>query len=174
MLPVDLALVELACILGVVLVWKPLRVRVRESLRYLLSRNVFQVRDATRLLSVQLSHMGTLPTLELIEAFRVAVKNAIAVQFVRIDLDASPQDSVRDRDMSCLRQLLSSGATSVIVRGGKLDPLIRESMERLDAMWAFRLRFGFCRDSRLQCCLRGVNQHFILQIFSIMIDVLHR
>ena len=139
---VDLALVELACILGVVLVWKPLRMRVRESLRYLLSRNVFQVRDATRLLSVQLSHMGTLPTLELIESFRVAVKNAIAVQFVRIDLDASPQDSVRDRDMSCLRQLLSSGATSVIVRGWKLDPLIRESMERLDAMWAFRLRFG--------------------------------
>ncbi len=51
----DVILIEGVLLVGLVLAWPPLRGRVRESLRYLLSRNIFQVREAVRQLSLQIS-----------------------------------------------------------------------------------------------------------------------
>ncbi len=51
----DFVVLEVTLLVALILAWRPLRERVSESLRYLLSSSVTQVRDATRLLSVQLS-----------------------------------------------------------------------------------------------------------------------
>lgn len=55
----DFVVLEIILFVALVLAWKPLRERVSESLRYLLSSSVTRVRDATRELSVQLSQKSS-------------------------------------------------------------------------------------------------------------------
>jgi signal transduction histidine kinase len=143
----DLALVELVALLLVILVWQPLRRRVRESLRYLLSSNVFQVRDATRQLSLQLSKMGTKSPSAIVQEFKQSIQSAIAVEFVCIVfLDETSEHFVngdsKTADHDLIGNTLVSGETSVIARGWQIEREVADAMGRLQAMWAFRLSSG--------------------------------
>lgn len=59
-LGIDVSIVEAIVLIVVFLLVPPIRIRFRESLRYLFSNNVFKVRDATRNLSVALSQKAQL------------------------------------------------------------------------------------------------------------------
>ena len=81
----DFVLIEWILVFGFIMSWRPLRERVRASLRYLLSNDVFYIRDATRLLSVELSQQTERNSDELVSWFSAAVKEKIAVEFVAIE-----------------------------------------------------------------------------------------
>lgn len=151
--PVDLVLLELAVVAGIILAWRPLRRRVGEALRYLLSSNVFQVRDATRQLSVDLSRMSALSPSELIESFCAAVQVAIAVQSVRIELcEANPvvDSAIQESpDLRVIFDALEKQGASVFARGRFVSSTVFDALDRLGAMWAFRLRFGGVRGAVL-------------------------
>jgi signal transduction histidine kinase len=141
-----------------ILLWRPLRKRVLESLRYLLSNNVFQVRDATRRLSVQLSKLGTLPPEELIEQFQSAIAQSIDLQHCRIHIEspggtekkfsAGSNDGVETRSgermtaLAILKSAIAVDEDGILARDWGVSSEVASAMEALDVMWAFRLSSG--------------------------------
>ncbi len=83
----DLLLIEGILVALVVLVVPSFRARVAESLRYLFSSNVLQVRDATRQLSLRLSQNASLDRDELVQWFANELRQSIALDQVTILLD---------------------------------------------------------------------------------------
>ncbi len=166
---VDLLLVEGWVLVVIVLMWPPLRTRFREALRYLVSTNVLQIRDATRRLSVEMSQLTWQSSQEFIDWMTTAVRDGIGVDSVRIwivepadlaspatvlepasttDLDDRAQVSEDSQSLACsLRDVqdvfdhLQSHSDAVVSRGHRTPDAIEEAMSRLKTMWAFRLHF---------------------------------
>ena len=160
----DLVLFEFVMIVVVVLAFRPLRRRVAESLRYLLSSNVFQVRDATRQLSVELSRMASLAPDTLVHNFERAVQQAIQVQFVDIDLIAPSISGLENHASEIDGESYTHVVWNVLresnVAVASLDRPLRSevafALQRLQAMWVFRLEFKEVRGvvmlgARLRC-----------------------
>ncbi len=159
----DLVLVEGMLVLVLILAWQPLRMRVRESLRYLVSGDVRHARSATREISLQLCQMGPVSADELIEWFRSAVTRQMAVRFTRICVyrDLSQNEFSRvgtaengggeelcESDWSDVRLLshwFSQAGQTILDRAQVADPDILDAMERLQTLAAFRLQFGSVR-----------------------------
>lgn len=153
--------IEILLAATVVLAWKPLRMRVLESLRYLFSNNVFRVRDATRGLSVRLTKLSSLPAPKLIEQFEVAVKQAMEVQSCHIAI-LEPKEWKRGESdntsavLTEIAQTMELEDRSYLARGWGMRSDLDASMERLDVMWAFQIRSGVIRGAvflgpRLRC-----------------------
>ena len=146
----DFVLIEWICLFGLVMLWRPMRERVRASLRYLLSSDVFQVRDATRKISVQLSQQTSRSTEELIEWFSKVLRENIAVEFASIELldskslDKSIADSNRSNDQAAIAMLaegLRNQADGYLNRADIVEPRQLEALESLNADVAIRIAF---------------------------------
>ena len=150
----DFVLIEWILVFGLIMSWRPLRERVRASLRYLLSNDVFYIRDATRLLSVELSQQTERNSDELVSWFSAAVKEKIAVDSVTIVLLDSPLVPHTDGRanvssfpiQSAIAQVLqyllespSNRSTGYINRGE--EPQMAAAMEMLHADSIFRVSF---------------------------------
>ncbi|MGV3485994.1 MAG: sensor histidine kinase [Planctomycetaceae bacterium] len=84
---IDFLIIEGILVTLAVLAVPSLRLRVAESLRYLFSSNVFQVRDATRRLSLKLSQHASLDADDLVGWFADELRQSIALDRVTIVLD---------------------------------------------------------------------------------------
>ena len=153
----DVILIEGVLLVGIVLAWPPLRGRVRESLRYLLSQNIFQVREAVRQLSLQISQQETQSLEELCDWFTQNVCSKLDVEQVwvwfddaRIDtprwaaressIAVGPQSISADL-MRQLNQHLNQSGVSCLSRA-KLGVGELESVcERVNALYVFRCQF---------------------------------
>lgn len=165
----DIVLVEGWLLVGLILLWPPLRTRFREAVRYLLSTNVHQIRDTTRRLSVEMSQLSWQSMDEFIDWMSEALKTGIAVDFASIWLtdesqrtlgavstrQPAPADSVSDdhdeqaavaeRDLVLIEAALQRQEEPLLDRGHSLESDVEAAMERLGAMWAFRLHFRTIR-----------------------------
>ncbi|MFO0999140.1 MAG: ATP-binding protein [Planctomycetaceae bacterium] len=80
----DFVVLEVVLFVALVMAWRPLRERVSESLKYLLSSSVARVRDATRELSVQLSQRSSETPESLTRWLCESLRNSLQVSSVRI------------------------------------------------------------------------------------------
>ncbi|MGN6544269.1 MAG: sensor histidine kinase [Aureliella sp.] len=162
---VDIVLVEGWMLVGLVLLWPPLRTRFREAVRYLLSTNVHQIRDATRRLSVEMSQLSWQSIDQFVDWMSEALKSGIEVDFVHIWLSdqsrsalqgastltsASPKEASSDHDeaamqrqadLALIESVLQNQDEPLLDRGQGLASDVEAAMLRLGAMWAFRLHF---------------------------------
>ena len=112
----DFVVLEIVLFVALVMAWRPLRERVSESLKYLLSSSVTRVRDATRELSVQLSQRSSETPEALARWLCEALQSSLQVSSVRIlvragtDLDiCSPLSAPMEIPAEAeLRQLLQT------------------------------------------------------------------
>lgn len=86
---IDFLMVEGIVAIFVILAVPTLRARVGEALRYLFSRNVFQIRDATRRLSLKISQNASLGTDELVQWFADELRQSIAIEHATILLNVT-------------------------------------------------------------------------------------
>ena len=89
-LGIDVSIVEAIVLIVVFLLVRPIRIRFRESLRYLLSNNVFKVRDATRNLSVALSQKANLDPNALAQWFVNELADKLELSKAIIVLESHP------------------------------------------------------------------------------------
>lgn len=165
----DIVLVEGWVLVGLILLWPPLRMRFREALRYLLSTNVHQIRDTTRRLSVEMSQLSWESMDQFIQWMNEALRTGIAVDFVHIWLtgesrralqgepiiqtvdrqlsyDGSDDRQVQtDADLRLIENVLQAQMEPFLDRGRPLASDVEAAMMRLGAMWAFRLQFRSIR-----------------------------
>ncbi len=156
----DIVLIEWILLFGLVMIWRPLRERVRAALRYLLSSDVAHIRDATRQISVQLSQQMERSPEELVDWFSTAIKEKIAVEFVVIELFDSSSTLIIEQDksrianalesdrlkiMDCLFESLRTQANGYLSRGDLGEARVRQAMEQLNADLAFRIAFRSVR-----------------------------
>lgn len=80
----DFVVLEIVLFVALIMAWRPLRERVSESLKYLLSSSVNRVRDATRELSVQLSQRSSETPEALTRWLCEALRSSLQVSSVRI------------------------------------------------------------------------------------------
>ncbi len=152
----DFVLIEWILVFGLVMSWRPLRERVRASLRYLLSHDVFQLRDAIRRLSVELSQQSDRNSEELVAWFSAAVQKGIAVDFVKIILLESkslpqayghgsmpdnPMRSAMKLNSQCLIESVWNPSTGYLNRGDHIEPKVAVAMEAFSADSIFRVLF---------------------------------
>ncbi|MBL8818864.1 MAG: hypothetical protein JNL58_22740 [Planctomyces sp.] len=155
----DFIMVEVAILVALILGWSPLRRRVLESLRYLLSRNVAELRDATRRLSVRLSQEASGSQEELIRWVETAVTHEIGLEFVAVYLSGigKPRDSsgeviaadaVTARNQVVLIQNAMDGAQRAVLNRSDVGTglsrgfeEVEAAMDQLHVMHAFRLKY---------------------------------
>ncbi len=151
----DFILLEVALLAILILSWTPLRRRVLESLRYLLSRNVLEVRDATRRLSVRLSQEATRTPEDLVRWFETAVAQELKLLFVRAEIDDLTTQyrgvpGIDDQSaVNVLRTEVQNREDGVLNRSDEDSPSVVMAMEHLNVMHAFRLRYQSVTD---WCC----------------------
>ena len=152
----DFILIEGLLLLTVILLWKPLRGRVREALRYLFSSNVRQTRDAARRLSVELSQNANMSPADLGEWFQEAVESAVGIEnctvllmkdgltVQRLDESGCEKSVTKNcqRAWLLLNAALQAGNREFIDRGSETDPDVEDALVQASAMWAFPLHFG--------------------------------
>lgn len=151
----DFILIEGLLLLLVILLWKPLRGRVREALRYLFSSNVRETRDAARRLSVELSQNANMNPADLGGWFQAAVEAAVGIEECTVllmkddatvqRLDESGCEAILTKDCQqawlLLTAALQTGNREFIDRGSETDSDIEDAMVQANAMWAFPLHF---------------------------------
>lgn len=144
----DVVVIEGLVLLGLVLCYQPLRLRVREGLRYLLSSHVLEFRDATRRLSVELSHRATADLHEIRSWFAEALRRALMVDFVWLSLsDAdsgsviSPESAENDINPVRIRQLDFPERELWIDRTRSSNRHTVTILQEADAIAAFKVGF---------------------------------
>ncbi len=152
----DVILIEGIVLVGLILAWPPLRARVRESLRYLLSRNIFQVREAVRQLSLEISQQDSRSLVELCDWFTRSSCQLLCVDQVWIWFNDSRVDSPRTwthnstsfsvslisgTDMERLHESLMAREENNFSRSQLEDPQLAELFERLNVLHIFCCQF---------------------------------
>lgn len=89
-LGIDVSIVEAIVLIVIFLLVRPIRIRFRESLRYLFSNNVFKVRDATRNLSVAISQKANLEPDALTQWFVNELADKLELSKAVIVLESHP------------------------------------------------------------------------------------
>lgn len=92
-LNLDFVLIEFVALLALILAWRPLRNRVKESLQYLLGTNITQVRDATRQLSSQLLMRSNDRVDQTMSWFAEAIREVLHIDYVWLALSAENHTS---------------------------------------------------------------------------------
>ena len=152
----DVILIEGILLVGVILAWPPLRARVRESLRYLLSRNIFQVREAVRQLSLAISQQDSRSLNELCDWFTQSCCNQLSVDCVWVWFDDPRIESPRcwrhhatrpskceidAEQMRSLQKLMVSRGETNLSRSHLGDRDLEAVFERVSVLHVFRCQF---------------------------------
>ena len=152
----DVILIEGIVLVGLILAWPPLRARVRESLRYLLSKNIFQVREAMRQLSLEISQQDSRSLVELCDWFTRSTCQLLCVDQVWVWFNdprvESPRSwtynstspsasSIRGEDMARLHELILARDENNFSRSQLGDQRLEELFERLNVLQVFRCQF---------------------------------
>ena len=152
----DVILIEGIALVGIVLAWPPLRARVRESLRYLLSRNIFQVREAVRQLSLSISQQDSRSLDDLCDWFTQSCCQLLCVDRVWIWFSDVRVDSPRSWSHSAssagkpeidgptmgrLHSLLHQRGETNLSRSHVGDRELETLFERLNVLQVFRCQF---------------------------------
>ena len=152
----DVIMVEGIILVGIILAWPPLRNRVRESLRYLLSRNIFQVREAMRQLSLQISQQDSRSLDELCNWFTRSSCELLSLEQVWLWFDdarvGAPRSwkngfvtpcnaEISSAEMQSMYALLSNRNESVLGRASLRDQALVGLCERLNVQYVFRCQF---------------------------------
>lgn len=152
----DVILVEGIFLVVIILAWPPLRGRVRESLRYLLSRNIFQVREAMRQLSLQISQQDSRSLNDLCDWFTRNSCQLLCLEQVwiwfadaRVDTprswkcssEAAGDQKISYEEMNSLHELLLKRNESNLGRANLRDKPLSEMCERLNIQHIFRCQF---------------------------------
>lgn len=141
---VDFVILEFVLLIGLVLAWRPLRQRFSEAARYLVSTDLIHVRDKTRQLSLQLSRHALQSTDEIRRWLERATVSDIDVDAARVWLAGDASDTCDPAvvaDHSRIVSALRLQASPVLDRSAIADRELCETMQRVAAMWAFRLDF---------------------------------
>jgi len=149
-------LIEGIVLVGLILAWPPLRARVRESLRYLLSRNIFQVREAVKQLSLEISQQDSRSLVELCDWFTRSSCQLLCVDQVWIWFNDPRVDSPRTwthnntsaskslisgAEMERLHESLIARDENNLSRSQLGDQQLEELFERLNVLQVFRCQF---------------------------------
>jgi signal transduction histidine kinase len=142
----DIILIEGIVLLGLILAWKPLRQRVLESTRYLLSQNIFKVRESVRQLSLQLSQQELRSLTELCQWFVRHVSTHLDVRdaWLWFSDDAVASPCLPDIDESIIKQLyqvLVESNKSSLDREAFRDKLLVSVLESRGIQYVFRCQF---------------------------------
>lgn len=167
-LNLDAVLLEAIVVLAPILSFRPMRRRLQESLRHLFGRNILNVREATRRLSLKIAQESHQHSIPLLEWFANIVPQELELDWIRIVLYsgmATHRNSGRDsiskavevasQDVpqnsntaeSCgvlLRRIHASMAAAGAVRisrGEHTSLAIQQDLEHLQGMHVFALRF---------------------------------
>ncbi len=152
----DVILIEGIVLVGLILAWPPLRNRVRESLRYLLSRNIFQVRDAMRRLSLQISQQDSRSLNDLCDWFTRSSCDLLCLEQVWVwfsdvrtgaprswkngcEVICGPAISIAE--MQSLYELLLKRNESNLGHTNLRDRSLSELCQRLNVQHVFSCRF---------------------------------
>lgn len=141
---VDFVILEFIVLLSFVLAWKPLRNRFAEATRYLLSKDLVQVRERIRQLALQLSRHALLPPLDLRHWLERMIVQDLEVDTAKIWLTEEFIANVPDQQREALQLIshkLQNQQQRFIDQSLTSDVELCEAMVRLQAMWAFRLEF---------------------------------
>ena len=82
----DTVLLEAVVILGLIMAFRPMRRRLRESLRHLFGRNILSVRESTRRLSLKIAQESHQHPMPLLEWFANIVPQELELDWIRIVL----------------------------------------------------------------------------------------
>ncbi len=152
----DVILVEGILLVAIILAWPPLRSRVRESLRYLLSRNIFQVREAMRQLSLQISQQDSRSLDELCDWFTRRSCELLCLQQVWIWLNDARfntprswklgelmhcEGGITQDEMRSLHEFLLKRSETYLGRIHLRDQSLVTTCERLNVQYVFRCQF---------------------------------
>ncbi|MCC6511017.1 MAG: hypothetical protein IT423_18085 [Pirellulaceae bacterium] len=157
----DVLLIEGWLLIGLILVYPPLRKRFREAVRYLLSSNVHQIRQVTRNLSVEMSQVAWQSTDQLVDWLTAALRNGLEVESARIWLSqdgtrveagslngrsqSESKTEMQSAELQQIAQTLHEQAEPLLVRGRRSNASSDDALAQLGAMWAFRLHFRSVR-----------------------------
>ncbi|MCC7335260.1 MAG: HAMP domain-containing histidine kinase [Pirellulaceae bacterium] len=141
---VDFMILELVLLIGLVLVWRPLRQRFSEAARSLMSKDSLHIRDKTRQLSLQLSRHALQPA----DGIRLWLEQAtvadIDVEAARVWLSndsSNARTSTSVGDHALIFAALCQQESPVLDRSSVANRELCQALERVAAMWAFRLNF---------------------------------
>lgn len=138
----DFYVAEGLLLVVLVLAYDPLRNRVREGLRYLISGSVSEVRDATRSVSVELSRRSGHDTNDIADWFTCQLRTALKLRYAWLSISEPMKIECVDADSTESIDL----NTSAMVLGGLQLP----ESER----WVDRTR---CDNSELLATMRDVD-----------------
>ncbi len=152
----DVILVEGIILVAIVVAWPPLRNRVRESLRYLLSRNIFKVREAMRQLSLQISQQDSRSLSDLCDWFARSSCELLCLEQVWIwfsdprtgeprswknGAQSACEPEITCAEMRSIYELLLNRNESHLGRANLRERQLSQLCERLNVQIAFRCQF---------------------------------
>ncbi len=149
----DFVVVEGLLLVALVLAYQPLRDRFREGLRYLIGGDVTQVRDATRLLSVELSRRSVDNITDISTWFADGIMRAIALRYCVL--------VVGDEHFRCQQKSKSPDESSELLARPKLTERITQlSVDSIDR-WIDRSR---CHGAQQLSVMRELDAIAVFRI----------
>lgn len=155
----DFVVVEGLLLVALVLAYQPLRDRFREGLRYLIGGDVVQMRDATRLLSVELSRRSTQDVNEITTWFADGILEALGLRYVVLTID--DQHTVR------ISELEAAAGVSDLLTNQKLTEVTNRLDVRSIDRWIDRSR---CRNVEQVVVMREFDAIAVFRISDHNID----
>jgi C4-dicarboxylate-specific signal transduction histidine kinase len=180
-LSLDFVLIEFVIILAVVLALRPLRNRVRESLRYLLGTNISKVRDETRQLSSRLLRRSNDRVDDTSQWFAEAIQSVMHAEYVWLGLsergifEASPLEANPKYDHVVNGPITPGDVYEIPFSDDELwidqtrcrDADITEQLRALHASAAFRFTFKSIQGRLLLGSLDGGDRYSTEQLNSL-------
>jgi signal transduction histidine kinase len=167
-LNLDTVLLEAIVVLGLIMAFRPMRRRLRESLRHLFGRNILSVRESTRRLSLKIAQESHQHPMPLLEWFANIVPRELELDWIRIVLysgvethrnasrgpigdcvdvasKAAPQNvNANESSRAVLSKIHASMAAKDVMRTSRGEQTSQDIQNHLDdfqAMHVFALRF---------------------------------
>ncbi|MCA9037303.1 MAG: hypothetical protein KDA91_19340 [Planctomycetaceae bacterium] len=134
----DFVLIESLAVLLAVLAYTPVRARVREALRNLVSRDLMQTREAARRIAVDLSRRSGDSPNEIIHWFQSVIQSTFNVRSCRIEMWG---ETHLNRETEEILKALQSLDVPCLDRGDDLNDAVESAMVRSEVMWAVPIRF---------------------------------
>ncbi len=164
----DMVLLEALIVLSLIMAVRPLRQRLRESLRHLFGRNILSVRESTRRLSLQIAQESHQAPSQLLDWFATVVPQELQLDWIRIVLYAgiephlnasdnssdstvdvrtpgksgpSGPDSNAQHDLQQIHRGMTTKGATRVSRGDASAQDLQIQLISLGALHAFALRF---------------------------------
>lgn len=167
-LNLDTVLLEAIAVLGLIMLFRPMRRRLRESLRHLFGRNILSVREATRRLSLKIAQESHQHPIPLLEWFANIVPQELELDWIRIvlysgagthrksgsaaisdSIDVESKTAPKNTDgadavraaMNRMHASMASQGVMRISRGEQASLEIQKDLDHLQGLHVFALRF---------------------------------